>query len=274
MALLETRGLSVNYGVVRAVDNVDLACDPGTILGLIGPNGAGKTTFIDAVTGFVPLSSGAVVFDGVDVTKQRPSERATLGMTRTFQSLELFEDLTVRDNLLAAAQPAHWYSLFVDLVVPHRGARRVEQRVVDALDLVGLASAADRMPSALSHGQRRLVSVARAFVARPQLVLLDEPAAGLDTDESEALGALLRKVADDGTALCLVDHDMGLVLEVSDRVAVLDFGSLIACDTPAAVRTNPAVLEAYLGTGSIDSGGSNSHDGHSDGEVGPSGGQR
>jgi len=248
MALLEARGLTVTYGGVRANDAIDLDCAAGALVGLIGPNGAGKTTFIDAITGFTPTSEGSVTFDGRDITRAGPSARARAGLTRTFQSLELFEDLTVRDNLLAAAEWPAWHALFIDVVAPRRRAARAADRVDQILDMMDLTDLADRLPAELSHGRRRLISVARAFAADPQLVLLDEPAAGLDTDESRALGVLLRKVVDGGMTLLLVDHDMGLVFDVCDHINVIDFGSVIASAPPAAIRNDRAVIEAYLGT--------------------------
>ena len=248
MALLEARGVTVTYGGVRANNAINLDCAEGSLVGLIGPNGAGKTTFIDAITGYTPASEGSVTFDGRDITRASPSTRARAGLTRTFQSLELFEDLTVRDNLLAAAEWPTWHALFVDVVAPRRRAAQAADRVDQILDMMDLAGLADRLPAELSHGRRRLISVARAFAAAPRLVLLDEPAAGLDTDESRALGVLPRKVVDDGTALLLVDHDMGLILDVCDHINVIDFGSVIASASPTAIRNDPAVIEAYLGT--------------------------
>jgi branched-chain amino acid transport system ATP-binding protein len=248
MALLEARGVTVTYGGVRANNAINLDCAEGSLVGLIGPNGAGKTTFIDAITGYTPASEGSVTFDGRDITRASPSTRARAGLTRTFQSLELFEDLTVRDNLLAAAEWPTWHALFIDVVAPRRRAAQAADRVDQILDMMDLAGLADRLPAELSHGRRRLISVARAFAAAPRLVLLDEPAAGLDTDESRALGVLLREVVDDGTALLLVDHDMGLILDVCDHINVIDFGSVIASASPTAIRNDPAVIEAYLGT--------------------------
>jgi branched-chain amino acid transport system ATP-binding protein len=247
MALLEARGLTVTYGGLHANDEIDLDCEAGKLVGLIGPNGAGKTTFIDAITGFTPLSAGYVTFDGVDLEGKRPDARAQMGLVRTFQSLELFEDLTVRDNLLVAAEQPKWYSFLADIVYPSRGRRAHVEQVDRAMEAMQLSDLAEKHPSDLSHGQRKLIGVARALAARPKLVLLDEPAAGLDTQESRKLGEHLRGFLDTGVSLFLIDHDMGLVLNVCDYIYVLDFGKVIAHGTPAEVRANPAVVTAYLG---------------------------
>jgi branched-chain amino acid transport system ATP-binding protein len=247
MALLEARGLTVTYGGLNANDSVDLDCDSGQLVGLIGPNGAGKTTFIDAITGFTPLSAGKVTFDGVDLDGKTPDVRAHLGLSRTFQSLELFEDLTVRDNLMAAAERPKWHSFLTDIIRPGFNERPYRDQVDWAIDIMGLREHAATLPSDLSHGQRKLVGVARALAARPKLVLLDEPAAGLDTTESQLLGSHLREFLDQDISVFLIDHDMGLVLNVCDYIYVLDFGRIIAHGTPAEIRTNPAVITAYLG---------------------------
>jgi branched-chain amino acid transport system ATP-binding protein len=188
-----------------------------------------------------------VTFDGVDLARLRPDARAKLGLVRTFQSLELFEDLTVRDNLLVAADRPTWYSFLSDIVVPSRGKAAALEQIAVALTAMDLGHLADAYPSDLSHGQRKLVGVARALAANPKLLMLDEPAAGLDTTESQLLGAHLRGFLDLGVSLFLIDHDMGLVLNVCDYIYVLDFGRVIAHGTPAQVRADPSVIAAYLG---------------------------
>ena len=247
MTLLETRALTVRYGGLAANSEIDLRVEEGTLVGLIGPNGAGKTTFIDAITGFTSISSGVARFCDREINDLPPANRAHLGLSRTFQSLELFEDLTVRDNLLVAADSPTWYSFALDLLRRRSLPAEAEQQVDKALAALGLTGVAERLPSDLSHGQRKLISVARALAARPKLLLLDEPAAGLDTAESQLLGAHLRGFVSEGTTIFLIDHDMGLVLNVCDYIYVLDFGRIIAEGTSAQVRRDPAVITAYLG---------------------------
>jgi len=243
--MLHTDSLSVSFGGIQALDQVHLSIEPGGVTGLIGPNGAGKTTFIDAVTGMVP-TTGKVELDGQDISGLAANERANRGLVRTFQTLELFEDLTVEDNLAAAAVHTNWWQFIVDALVPRRREPPIPA-VESALELLGITDDRLRLPSDLSHGRRRLVGVARALAAGPKVLLLDEPAAGLDSAESLALGARLRAIAETGVTVFLIDHDMGLVLDVCDRIHVLDFGSIIASGSPEEIRTNPAVVAAYLG---------------------------
>jgi ABC-type branched-subunit amino acid transport system ATPase component len=244
MPVLEATGISVRFGGVQAVADVDLAVGDGRLVGLIGPNGAGKTTFIDAVTGFVRCD-GRVALDGRDLTRAAPHTRALHGLVRTWQSVELFDDLSVRENLLVASQrPSLRRTLKEVVTVPDDRQADVES----ALGLLGLSRLADELPSDLSHGQRKLVGIARALVAKPRVVCLDEPAAGLDTDESRELGRRLRGLVDAGQAMLLVDHDMGLVLGICDEVVVLEFGRVIARGTPDVVRRDPQVVAAYLGS--------------------------
>ncbi len=242
--LLRVSDLTVRYGIVTAVDAVSIAVPPGSLVGLIGPNGAGKTTMIDALTGFT-ASTGRIEFDGHELSGVRPHRLPAKGLARTFQSLELFEDLTVRENLLVSADPRPWWAVLRDVVAPRAGA--AGSQVDEALATVGLPEVADRLPGSLSHGQRKLVAVARALCSGPKLLLLDEPAAGLDSEESLALGRQLRRLVDSGTTVLLVDHDMGLVLSVCDQIHVLKEGRLLVSGTPAQIRRDPAVIAAYLG---------------------------
>jgi ABC-type branched-subunit amino acid transport system ATPase component/ABC-type branched-subunit amino acid transport system permease subunit len=244
--LLDVQGLTVSYGGTRALDQFDLVVRRGTLTGLIGPNGAGKTTCIDALTGFVPQARGHVTFAGRPLDGLPPHARARRGLVRTFQAIELFDELTVAENLSVAADQPRWWSPLADLVAPSR-SRHGAEAITRALSVLGIEDLADRYPSALSTGQRRLVGVARALTAEPQLLLLDEPAAGLDSAESAALGARLRALVDGGLTILLVDHDMSLVLAVCDEVSVLDFGAGIAAGPPAAIQRDPAVIAAYLG---------------------------
>jgi branched-chain amino acid transport system ATP-binding protein len=241
--VLSAAGISVSFGGLRALDEVDVEVAEGQLVGLIGPNGAGKTTLIDAISGFVPYQ-GRVELDGRELDGVRAHVRARRGLARTWQSIELFDDLSVRENLAVASyRPSAWATVREVLSRPVSSTPAVEH----ALKLLGLDATLDEMPSDLSQGQRKLVGVARALAAQPRLLCLDEPAAGLDTRESEELGRRLREVARAGQAMLLVDHDMGLVLGISDHVVVLEFGKVIAHGPPDVVRKDHKVIEAYLG---------------------------
>jgi len=243
-SVLSARNISVSFGGVHAVIDVDLDVEPGELVGLIGPNGAGKTTFVDAVTGFVE-HSGTVALNGVDITGASPHDRVRRGLARTWQAIELFDDLTVRENLTVAAQHPSVGSTLKELFVrPLARSRAVDE----ALEVFALAPFAEATPTELTQGQRKLVAVARALAARPKLLCLDEPAAGLDAQESVGFGQHLREIVDRGTPILLIDHDMGLVLGISDRVVVLEFGKVIASGTPSDVRADARVVAAYLGS--------------------------
>jgi ABC-type branched-subunit amino acid transport system ATPase component/ABC-type branched-subunit amino acid transport system permease subunit len=237
-ALLALEGVGVTYGGVVAVRDVSLKVPEGSIVGLIGPNGAGKTTLIDAMSGFAP-SQGIVTLDGRRLDGLKPHERVRAGLGRTFQGIELWNDLSVRENIgvgLAASA----------------GRRNHAAPGADALgrvlDVLGLGAVAERPTGELSQGQRQLVSIARALVGQPKVLLLDEPAGGLDSTESLWLAKRLRDIRNAGITVVLIDHDMGLVLSLCDWIHVLDFGSVIASGAPAAIRADRAVAEAYLGS--------------------------
>jgi branched-chain amino acid transport system ATP-binding protein len=242
-AVLRTSGLSVRFGGVHAVRDVDVEVGEGELVGLIGPNGAGKTTLVDAVTGYVRYT-GSVELDGRDLRGMPPHLRARRGLARTWQSTELFDDLTVGENVAVAAEHPSFLSLAAELVGKRLGESAAAEHAVDMLDLRPIAEA---MPSELTQGQRKLVGVARAVAMQPRLLCLDEPAAGLDTHESEDLGKRLRQIASSGTTTLLIDHDMGLVLTICDRITVLEFGQVIANGSPDEVRRDPRVVTAYLG---------------------------
>ena len=244
-AVLEISGLSVRYGGLVALNDANLSVRQGEIVGLIGPNGAGKTTFIDAVTGFTP-AQGEVVFKHQSLRGLTPHIIARRGLRRTWQSVELFSDISITDNLLVAIEGSTVAGTLRDLIFPVQNKR--ERHVSQALEAVGLEVSTKRETSELSLGQQKLLGVARALVAEPSLLMLDEPAAGLSSSETEALGRQIIDISRTGISILLVDHDMDLVLQVCDRIFVLDFGCVIASGTPDEIRSNPAVIEAYLGT--------------------------
>ena len=243
-SVLEARGVTVRFGGVHALTDVDLQVRPGQIVGLIGPNGAGKKTFVDAVTEFVKCG-GRVAVDGRDVSSLKPAARARAGLTRTWQGAELFDDLSVAENLAVAASRPSLRATVRQMV---RGPVPLAESVSETLTMLGINGLADTMPRELSEGQRKLVGIARAFASEPKIVCLDEPAAGLDTNESAVLGAQLRQLGDRGTPMLLIDHDIGFVFDICDHVVVLEFGLMIAEGTPAKLQSDDRVVAAYLGS--------------------------
>ncbi|CAN5151792.1 branched-chain amino acid ABC transporter permease/ATP-binding protein [soil metagenome] len=239
---LELRNISVRYGGVVAVDDVSLSVPRGSILGLIGPNGAGKTTLIDAMSGFAPYS-GEVVLGDRSIDGVVPHQRIRAGLGRTFQAIELYEDLSVLENVKVGLTAAGHRPEAAGVE-----ARGAEERIDEVFRLLGLDSVRERPAGELSQGQRQLVSIARALAGHPRVLLLDEPAGGLDTVESTWLAERLRRIRDSGVTIIVVDHDMGLMLNLCDQITVLNFGRVISAGTPAEIRVDPRVAEAYLGS--------------------------
>jgi sulfate-transporting ATPase len=243
---LEIREMTVRYDGTIAVERFSATVEPGRVLGLIGPNGAGKTTLIDAVTGFKRAAGGELYLDGEDVAGLSPTRRARAGIARSFQSLELFEDSTVLANLQSAIDPHDFVSYFTDLAYPRE--LPLSSEAVSVIKEFRLHNDLGRVAEDLPYGQRRLLAIARAVVSRPSILLLDEPAAGLDTVETRELAHLVRRLADEWKiGVLLVEHDVDFVMSVCDRIVVLDFGRTIAEGTPEQVRNDPAVIAAYLG---------------------------
>jgi len=251
MSLLEVRSVSVRFGGNLAVKAVSLDADSARITGLIGPNGAGKTTLFNVITGLQAPTRGRVLIDGSDVTDLAPYKRARRGMARTFQRLELFGLLTVRENIEVAADIRRGWARRGGLTISESPAEVADRLIAD----IGLIDIADVRADALPTGQARLVELGRALATAPRLLLLDEPAAGQDERETARFAALLRQLAASGIAILLVEHDVNLVMEVCETICVLDFGVVLAKGSPEAIRSNEAVLAAYLGTGTSTSDG-------------------
>jgi len=247
-ATLEIEDLTVRFGAVVAVDGVSFRVTPREVVGLIGPNGAGKTTIVDALTGFTKPNGGRMLLNGTPMVGRSwsPARRARAGVRRSFQSLELFEEISVAENLHAGAGARTRFSGLRDLVWPARPV--LPPTAVSSAREFGLENDLDRLPRELPYGRRRLVGIARAMASAPSVLLLDEPAAGLDDNETSELGDLVRRFADRyGMAVLLIEHDVDLVLRVCDRIVVVDFGRKIAEGTPTEIRSDPAVIAAYLG---------------------------
>jgi branched-chain amino acid transport system ATP-binding protein len=241
--LLDVRDVTVRFGGQLALTGVSLSADGG-VTGLIGPNGAGKTTLFNVITGLQPPNRGRVLIDDEDVTGLPPYKRARRGVARTFQRLELFGLLTVRENLAVAADIRRGWARRAGTREDESPADTAERLIME----IGLGSVADVRADALPTGQARLVELGRALATKPRLLLLDEPASGQDEQETVRFAALLRDLAAGGIAVLLVEHDMSLVMDVCDTIQVLDFGTILASGTPAEIRADEAVLAAYLGT--------------------------
>ena len=245
--LLETRQLSRTFGGVHAVDRVDLAVAAGQAFGLIGPNGAGKTTLINLISGHLRADGGSVLLDGATVTRLAPHELTARGIARTFQGVRLFKGLTVFDNVLVGRH-ARLRSDVVRRLVPRRSrADPDRERAMGLLERVGLRRRAGALAGELAYGDQRRLEIARALASEPRVLILDEPAAGMNPSESGRLRELMRALVAEGITVVLIEHDVGLVMGTCERVAVLNFGRKIAEGSPAEVRASAAVREAYLG---------------------------
>ena len=244
---LDIRGITVRFGGLTALDNVSLTAASREVTGIIGPNGAGKTTLLNVLCGFVRPQSGTIHFAGRELTRLRPHRLASLGIARTLQGVGLFRGLSVAENVMVGAASharAGFWTAFAGLA--DRDERRLRQRALQALDRVGAADLADSMPETLAHGPRKRVALARALVAEPAMLLLDEPASGLDESELPGLGELIGELARE-TTVAVIEHRMDLMMSVCQKIFVLDFGKLIAAGTPQQVQADPAVTAAYLG---------------------------
>lgn len=250
MMLLETHRLSKSFGGLRAVDEVDFAVAAGSITGIIGPNGAGKTTLFNVISRALPVSSGRIVFGGQDVTTLQPHQVARLGLARTFQATTLFSDATALENVLVGYRQRTSAGV-LDALIRTSRLKREEHDAHDAardtLGIVGLSDHAERCAHDLTQEQQKRLAIALALVAKPRLLLLDEPSAGINAEQTRGLIALIESIAVGGVTVLLIEHQMQVVMQLCRRIMVLDYGKKIAEGTPDEIRREPAVLDAYLG---------------------------
>jgi branched-chain amino acid transport system ATP-binding protein len=246
MSMLEAKSITKTFGSLVALKDVSLTVAKGELRAIIGPNGAGKTTFFNLITGFFPPSAGQIVVDGCDITRLSAQQRVGLGMGRTFQTTEIFPELTVWENIRIAVEVAAGFSL--RMWTSRSDAARVREGVDEVMALTGLSAKADRLAGELAHGDQRTVEIAMVLALKPQLLLLDEPTAGMGEQETYQIAGLIRRLhRDSHYTIVLIEHDMRVVFNLADRITVLDHGVRLADGIPQEIAANPAVQAAYLG---------------------------
>lgn len=248
--ILEVKDLAVSFGGIKAVNGLTFSVHEGEIVSVIGPNGAGKTSAFNCISGFYRPNQGSVVFDGSPITRNKPSRITQLGMARTFQNVRLFKEMTVLENVKTGMHTRLKQNVFDAMLHTPRYRRSEAQCTEDArgwLDFVGFRADDELLVTQLPYGEQRRVEIARALATQPKLLLLDEPAAGLNHNEKQELMELIRKIRNLGVGIVLIEHDMGLVMEISERIVVLNYGKEIADGTPEQIKNDPAVIAAYLG---------------------------
>ncbi|GAB4296308.1 MAG: ABC transporter ATP-binding protein [Desulfuromonadia bacterium] len=250
--MLEVRGVTQQFGGITALSDVSFTIEEGSIHGVIGPNGAGKTTLFNIISGIYSQTGGRILFRGVDISGRPVHEFARIGIVRTFQNIELFGSLTVLENVkvgLHTRSKSGLFSCMFRTPWQIREERTITGRALDALSFCGIDDLADKTASTLPFGKGRILEIARALAVEPSLILMDEPAAGLNNRETRELAQLIRKIRERGVTVVLVEHDMELVMDICDRIVVLNRGTLLAEGTPREIQENPEVIAAYLGEG-------------------------
>ncbi len=248
--ILETRDIGIQFGGLKAVDNVNFKAEEGEITALIGPNGAGKTTLFNLIAGFYQPTSGKVYFKGQDITSLKPYQRTRIGLARTFQNINLFKDMSVMDNALVGQHCRMTYdpiTAMLSLPAKRKQEKQSREEIMKILDFMGLANVANEKAGSLSYGMQKNLEIARAMATSPELLLLDEPASGLNTQELDQLSQRVLRMRDMGITVVLIEHKMDVVMNISHKIMVLNFGECIAFGTPEEISADQQVIEAYLG---------------------------